>query len=169
MFWPETWRPRQTPNTTINSKPARCAAILLLAAILASDPLIAGSNGRGVQASPVPLPLPLQLAKRTDSSPLYLGQDETSSDRSSPQASEGQVVAVRGAEVDEMEDGTDAQHGRRKNKSRSRRAPQLEARQILSPPTTHPLTFVPGAFTRDAAAAACGPGKQLAAVDVSPG
>jgi hypothetical protein len=43
---------------------------------------------------------------------------------------------------------------------------RLRERQILPPAASHPLTFIPGAFTRDAAAAACGPGKKLAAVDV---
>ncbi|CAD6580253.1 MAG: hypothetical protein CYPHOPRED_001172 [Cyphobasidiales sp. Tagirdzhanova-0007] len=38
-------------------------------------------------------------------------------------------------------------------------------RQILPPVLSHPLSFVPGSFTRDGAVAACGPDMQLAAVD----
>lgn len=47
--------------------------------------------------------------------------------------------------------------------------PTLRARQVLPEPSSHPLSFVGGSFTRDEALAACGDGNQLADVDVSRG
>lgn len=153
-------RPSSSGTTTPTSLPgpARCAAWLLFALCLGqTSPLLHRSSNDVHRAHPgtvsgTPLPLPLQ---RSSEGPLYYAtqarqpdyQDEVAGWSSAPRSR-------RRVALDRREEGGEMS------------SLSLHERQILPPPATHPLTFIPGAFTRDAAAAACGPGKQLAAIDV---
>lgn len=130
------------------------ALILALAAMPTFD-------GRpGAQASPLPMPL-----QKISVGPLYL---EGSNGQAGPRRRQIWRLSilertlskdVQYHEVDELDDLPRTRHRHRRTR--------LAERQILPLAPSHPLTFIPGLFTRDAAAAACGAGNQLAAVDVS--
>jgi hypothetical protein len=104
----------------------------------------------GVEGSPLPLPL-----QRRNDAPLYIGTREGWSEKGGNGRSQ---LDRRDEQISMIE--------RNGAKRSSIGKDRLAKRQLLPLPASHPLTFVPGGFTRDAAAKACGPGKQLAAVDV---
>ena len=156
-------RSKSSGTTTPTSLPgpARCAAWLFFALCLShTSPVLQPSLGDGHHVhlgavSATPLPLPLQ---RSSDGPLhYASRDSQPDDQGRVLGRQPALQRARSVPLD-----------RRGDQEREQRTSlDLHERQILPPPATHPLSFIPGAFTRDAAAAACGPGKQLAAIDVS--
>lgn len=148
-----------TTTPTSLPGPARCAAWLFFALCLShTSPVLRLSLSDGHCAhtgavSATPLPLPLQ---RSSEGPLYYASQASQPD--DQDRLHGRRLPMQRTRSEPLE--------RREEEEREQTAGfVLHERQILPPPTTHPLTFIPGAFTRDAAAAACGPGKQLAAID----
>ena len=125
---------------------SRATALLVAVAVILQVVETAGVEGS-------PLPLPLQ---RRNDAPLYIGTREGWSEK----GGNGRPP------LDRRRDGQISRIERNGVKRTSIERERLAERQLLPLPASHPLTFVPGGFTRDAAAKACGPGKQLAAVDV---